>query len=89
MDSPEKQIATDAVSSDVVYELRVYHSYADKLEALMARFRDHTTHFFKKHGMKDIIYWTATDDPLKGRTLIYLLEHKSREAAKESWRVGG
>jgi hypothetical protein len=72
--------------SDVVYELRVYHANEGKLDALLARFRDHTVEIFKRHGMKSVAYWTPTDEPLKGRTLIYILEHPSREAAAANWK---
>jgi hypothetical protein len=72
--------------SDVVYELRVYHANEGKLDALVARFRDHTDAIFKRHGMMSIAYWTPTDEPLKGRTLIYILEHPSREAAMANWK---
>jgi hypothetical protein len=74
------------VKSDVVYELRVYHANEGKLDALLARFRDHTMTIFNRHGMKSIAYWTPTDEPLKGRTLIYILEHPSREAATANWK---
>ena len=74
-----------AAKSGVVYELRVYHANEGKLDALLARFRDHTDAIFKRHGMISIAYWLPTDEPLKGRTLVYMLRHKSREAAKESW----
>jgi len=70
---------------DVVYELRIYHANEGKLDALLARFRDHTIAIFNRHGMKSIAYWTPTDEPLKGRTLIYILEHPSREAATANW----
>jgi hypothetical protein len=72
--------------TEVVYELRVYHANEGKLEALMARFRDHTIEIFKRHGMKSIAYWTPTDEPLKSKTLIYILEHPSREAATANWK---
>ena len=35
--------------------------------------------------MKNIAYWTPNDDPLKGKTLIYILAHPSREAATANW----
>jgi NIPSNAP protein len=73
-------------NSDVVYELRVYHANEGKLDALLARFRDHTNAIFKRHGIKSVAYWTPTDDPLKGRTLIYILEHPSRAAATANWK---
>jgi hypothetical protein len=34
-----------------------------------------------------VAYWTPTDDPLKGRTLVYILEHPSREAATANWKA--
>jgi hypothetical protein len=73
--------------ADVVYELRVYHANEGKLDTLLARFRDHTVEIFKRHGMKSVAYWTPTDEPLKGRTLIYILEHPSREAAAANWKA--
>jgi hypothetical protein len=73
--------------SDVVYELRVYHANEGKLDALLARFRDHTVAIFDRHGMKSVAYWTPTDEPLKGRTLIYILKHPSREAAAANWKA--
>ena len=74
-------------NSDVVYELRVYHANEGKLDALVARFRDHTDAIFKRHGMISIAYWLPTDEPLKGRTLIYILKHPSREAATANWKA--
>ena len=34
-----------------VYELRTYYANEGKLEALHARFRDHTCSIFEKHGI--------------------------------------
>jgi hypothetical protein len=30
-------------------------------------------------------YWTPTEGPLAGNTLIYILAHPSREEAKKNW----
>lgn len=68
-----------------VYELRTYHCLPGRLEASKTRFRDHTTKLFAKHGMKNIGYWTPADAPDSQNTLIYILAHDSREAAKKSW----
>lgn len=68
-----------------VYELRTYTTHEGRLPNLLARFRDHTIQIFEKHGMKSIGYWVPADEPRSKNTLIYLLEHKSREAAKNSW----
>ena len=75
--------------SESVYELRVYHAAEGKLDALQARFRDHTMSIFERHGMKNIGYWTPTDEPLKGKTLIYIIEHASREQATANWKAFG
>lgn len=69
-----------------VYELRIYTTNAGKLDALLARFRDHTCKLFEKHGMENIGYWTPTDkEQGSENTLIYVIAHKDREAAKASW----
>src|SRR5664279_758572 len=72
-----------------VYELRTYHCAPGRLQALKARFRDHTTKLFAKHGMKNIGYWTPADAPDSQNTLIYILAHDSRDAAKKSWTEFG
>ncbi len=68
-----------------VYELRTYTAAEGKLEALHARFRNHTLKLFEKHGMKNVAYWAPTEEPLRSNTLIYVLSHESREAARKSW----
>jgi hypothetical protein len=68
-----------------VFELRTYTANEGKLETLQARFRNHTTELFKKHGMTNIGYWSPKDAPLSQNTLIYILAYPSREAANKSW----
>jgi hypothetical protein len=83
--SPEKE--GPVPSSTTVYELRIYHVYDGKLDDLLRRFRDHTMKLFEKHGIKNVAYWTPTDEPLKGKTLVYILAHPSREAATANWQA--
>ena len=83
------QQAGSGQKSTAVYELRVYHTYEGKLDELLTRFREHTMRLFEKHGMKNIAYWTPTDDPLKGKTLFYVIAHPSREAATANWKAFG
>jgi hypothetical protein len=40
---------------------------------------------FEKHGMSNVAYWTPQDNPASANTLIYVISHASREAAKKSW----
>lgn len=68
-----------------VYELRTYTTHPGKLPDLLARFRNHTTKLFEKHGIINIGYWVPADEPLKSNTLIYIVAHKDRAAAKKSW----
>jgi NIPSNAP len=68
-----------------VFELRTYTAPEGKLGELHARFRDHTLKIFNKHGMKSVIYLAPQDAPDSANTLIYILEHPSREAAKKAW----
>jgi hypothetical protein len=70
-----------------VYELRVYHAAAGKLAELEARFRDHTIEIFNRHGIKSVAYWAPLDEPEKSNTLIYILQHPSREAAAANWKA--
>jgi NIPSNAP len=84
-DKPERR--GPEPDADTVYELRVYHAAAGKLPELLARFRDHTINLFSKHGIKSVAYWTLTDDPGKSNTLIYLLQHPSRDAATSNWKA--
>ena len=73
--------------SETVYELRVYHANEGKLEDLLRRFRDHTTKLFERHGIKNVAYWVPVDEPAKSNTLIYILEHASRQAAAANWKA--
>ena len=70
-----------------VYELREYTTHDGKLDNLNARFRDHTVKLFKRHGMESVGYWVPTDGPTSKNTLIYVIKHKSRDAASASWKA--
>ncbi len=85
--SPERDKLGPGPTSTAAYELRVYHTYEGKLDDLLRRFREHTMQLFEKHGMKNVAYWTPTDEPLKGKTLIYIIAHPSREAAAANWKA--
>ena len=66
------------------FELRTYTAAPSKMDALLARFRDHTLTLFAKHGMTSVGYWTRADKP--DSQLIYVLAHKSKEAGAESFK---
>jgi len=71
---------------DRVFELRTYTATKGNLGGLDARFKDHTIKLFEKHGMTNLVYWhLAPEDKDADKMLIYLLAHKSEEAAKKSF----
>jgi hypothetical protein len=77
--------AEETVADEAVYELRTYHLNEGKQPLILERFRSKETAIFARCGMHGVGYWVPTDEPLAGRTLIYMLRHKSRAAATESW----
>jgi hypothetical protein len=72
-------------NSQHVYELRMYHVNEGKMEALIARFGDHTDAIFRRHNMKSIGFWRPQDEPYSQNLFVYILEHPSREEAKTNW----
>ena len=68
-----------------IYELRTYTAAEGKLDNVVARFRDHTVRIFERHHMKSVGYWLPTEGDKAGTTLIYILEHPSREEARKNW----
>ncbi len=73
------------VASPRVFEIRTYHTFPGRLDALHKRFREHTMEIFQRHGMANVAYWTPEDSPDKDNTLIYVISHASREQAKHDW----
>jgi hypothetical protein len=71
--------------SQHVYELRMYHVNEGKMDALVARFGDHTDALFRRHNMKSIGYWRPEDAPYSQKLFVYILEHPSREEARKNW----
>jgi hypothetical protein len=68
-----------------VYELRLYQVNEGKMDALVARFGDHTDAIFKRHNMKSIGFWRPEDAPFSQNLFVYVLEHPSREEATKNW----
>jgi hypothetical protein len=85
MTAGQELLAEDAVTDETVYELRIYHLNEGKQAPILDRFRTKETAIFARCGMHGVAYWVPTDEPPAGRTIIYLLRHKSRAAATESW----
>ncbi len=70
------------------FELRTYLTTDGNLGRLDARFRDHTIKLFSKHGMEHVGYWHLTPDQKNAdKTMLYILAHKSKDAAAESFKM--
>jgi hypothetical protein len=75
----------NAESRHHVYELRLYHVNEGKIEALKARFGNHTDAIFKRHNMRSVGYWSPEDPPNSQNLFIYILEHLSRQEGEKNW----
>ena len=70
---------------DTAYELRIYHLNEGKQPLIVERFRTKERPLLERHGMNAVAYWVPTDEPLAGRTFVYILRHKSRAQADANW----
>jgi hypothetical protein len=92
MDAGAQAAGSGEITPETVYELRVYHLHEGKLPLILQHFRSKETQLFTQHGMHNVAFWTPTQDAentIKPNTLVYLLRHRSREAARASWAAFG
>jgi len=66
------------------FEMRIYYCNPGRLDALIARFQNHTRRIFEKHGMDDIGYWLPVNN--EKNALYYILAFPSKEARDKSWK---
>lgn len=79
-------IKVDAGKGERVFELRIYKASPGKLDALNARFRDHTLKLFEKHGMKNLWYTTLAKGEKGADTMLYyMLSHPSKDAGLKAF----
>lgn len=79
-------LKVDAKPDTRIYELRTYHCHDGKRADLIARFQNHTTRIFEKHGMTNVAYWLPTSPEMKN-DLIYMLSYPSMEARQAAWKA--
>ncbi|MFN2521593.1 MAG: NIPSNAP family protein, partial [Candidatus Limnocylindria bacterium] len=58
-----------------------------KMEALHARFRDHTNRLFVRHGITLIGFWSPLDAKEADQKMVYILAYPSKAAAEKSWQA--
>jgi len=78
--------ASESAAADRLYEMRVYYAPEGKLDALHARFRNHTMKLFAKHGMENLFYGVPVGDNPE-RKLVYFLSYPDRQARDASWKA--
>ena len=76
-----------AAAKQRLFEMRTYIAHDGKLDALNARFKNHTNKLFVKHGMELVGYWVPTDPEKSKNTLIYILAYPNKEARDTSWKA--
>ena len=69
------------------YEMRQYTANEGKMDALHARFRDHTNRLFTKHGIEMVGYWTVNSGEGAGKTLVFILAYPSKEEHEKRWNA--
>ncbi len=85
--APQTRAEDKPQAGNRFFEMRTYIANEGKLEALNARFRDHTCRLFKKHNIDIIGFWVPTDEAKSKTTLVYLLAYPSKEAREASWKA--
>jgi len=68
----------------MIHELRIYTAHPGKMGALLARFRDHTTGLFERHGITNVGYWLNS---IGGRSdeLWYILGYEDLGQRDRAW----
>ena len=54
------------------FELRIYTTLPGQRAALAARFGDHTTKIYERHGIRNVGYWLAASGENADRTFVYM-----------------
>src|SRR4051812_21164481 len=83
------RVSADEKPKMRLFELRTYTANEGKLDALNARFRDHTVKLFEKHGMTNLGYWVPSEGDKSKNTLIYILAFPDKEARTKAFKEFG
>jgi hypothetical protein len=67
----------------LLHELRIYETVPGRMPALNQRFRDVTSKFFEKHGIRIVGYWEALIGTTN--TLYYIVEWESLAEREQKW----
>lgn len=73
-----------------IFQLRTYHLFPGKVDAIQTRFREHTQALFEKQGLSNYPYWITVEKEGVQSKLVYLLGHQGKvefNAAFDRFRV--
>jgi hypothetical protein len=70
-----------------LFEMRTYYAAPGKMDALLARFRNHTIRLFEKHGMHLVGFWVPADAKGAQEKLVYILAHKDKASAEAGFKA--
>jgi hypothetical protein len=82
-------IKLEAKSPIRTFELRTYTASAGNIQNLHDRFRNHTMKLFEKQGITNVAYFQPMPkaDGTRSDMLVYIIAHKDKAAADESWKA--
>lgn len=69
-----------------VFEWRIYTVLPGRMDAMNARFKNHTNALLTRHHMTLIGFWQPQGEE-NSRKLYYLVAHKSRKEAEANWKA--
>src|SRR5690606_32916604 len=70
--------------STMIHELRIYHCVPGRLPALHRRFENVTLDLWKRHGIRQVGFWTVAIGP-SSAALYYLLEWENLAEREQRW----
>lgn len=73
-------------STNRVFELRIYTVLPGRMDAMNARFKNHTNALLTKYHMTLLGFWQPQGDEA-GKKLYYLVAHKNRKEAEANWNA--
>ncbi len=69
----------------MVYEHRTYIIPPGKMDAILARFRDHTMDLFERHGIEVVGFWVTDIGERSYGELVYLTAWPDLSARQAGW----
>ena len=68
----------------MIHEMRIYEVVPGRMPDMLARFRDHTTRIWKRHGIIPVAFWTTLIGE-SNNELTYILAWDSLAARETQW----